>query len=280
MQIMSVDVFDPIPCLDEARELKVGFRDHPIDPDQPLFDEPLVALADYGVEGVNYYSQPNNATIDPVEGVTPNVFVRRTVAEKLAAADEFLLAHDGLAAMFDGRIKLYVRDGFRSPVLQEHLNNTVIPNLIRTQNPQWSEQQVAQRASQVMTSGLWSESSIPPHFTGGAADVILVRADDGSIINTGFKIVTLGSEAIHTDHLEAIDVEEHELVLARYARRALYNVLTSNEVGNVAMTNNPTETWHFSIYDQMWARLSNQPAALYGVPPEIPEELNLVEINN
>lgn len=279
---MSVEVLKPIPCLDEARELKVGYRGHPIDSDHELFREPLLPISEYGVNGVNYYSQPNNATIDPVEGVTPNVFVRKTVAEKLAAANEFLVAHDGIAALFDARVELYVRDGFRSPVLQAYLHDDVIPRLIRTQQPTWSEKQVQARVGQVIAYPQWSEASMPPHFTGGAVDLSLREVDSQKLVDTGHGKAELGKEAIHTDYLEGVlrgGLAIAGLERAINARRVLFNVMGSDEIGDVSMENNPTETWHYSLYDQMWGILRGHKTAFYGIPPEIPDELNIGSIN-
>lgn len=278
---MSLEVLAPIPCLDDTRELKVGYRGHPIDVNHPLYAEPLVPLCDYGVEGVNYYSQPNNATIDPVEGITPNVFVRKSVAEKLSAANEYIVSSDDLASLFDARIELYVRDGFRSPVLQAHLHDIVIPQLIRNQQPEWTEKQIQARVAQVIAYPQWSETSMPPHFTGGAVDLSLRVVETKELIDTGHGKAELGKEAIHTDYLE--DVVRHGLAIsgltrALHARRALYNIMASNEIGGASMENNPTETWHYSMYDQMWGILGGHPAALYGIPSEIPDELNIESI--
>lgn len=275
---MSVDLLKPIPDMEEARAVKERYRNHPVDLNHPLSVEPLVPVSDYGVDGVSYYSQPNSVTGDPVEGVTPNIFVRRTVAEKLAAANEFLLAHNGIATLYDQRVGLYVRDGFRSPVLQAYLHDTHIPRLLREQNPEWSEEQIAERRKKVIAMPAWSETSMPPHFTGGAIDVIVVGADDGEILNTGFRHVTLGENAIFTDYLERIDAEAEGLALARYTRRILHNIMTTDKVGKIAMTGNPTETWHYSYGDQMWAIIEGREAAFYGVPPVIPDELQLDEI--
>ncbi|MBP6005388.1 hypothetical protein KA531_00565 [Candidatus Saccharibacteria bacterium] len=278
---MAVDILKPIPCLDKARELKLEYRGHPIDSDHPLFSEPLVPISEYGVDGVSYYSQPNNATVDPVEGVTPNIFVRRSVAKKLRAANDFIVAHKGLAALFDGRIELYVRDGFRSPILQAHLHDTVIPRLVRTQNPDWTDEQIATRVSQVIAYPQWSQDTMPPHFTGGAVDLSLRSTDTGELIDTAHGKAQVGKEAIRTDFLEEVlrgGLAIEGLERALNARRVLHNVMTSEEVGGVSMENNPTETWHYSLYDQMWGILGGHEAAYYGVPPEIPEELQLTEI--
>lgn len=268
---MSVDVFKPIPCLDEARQIKARYADYSIDATNPAFSEPLVALADYGVEGISYYSQPNSVTTDPVEGVSPHIYVRKTVAEKLAASNEFIQTHEGITKLYDDRIKLYIRDGFRSPQLQGFLYNSYIPRLLSDQNPNWTKAQVLARRDEVIAL----PKPDAPHAGGGAVDAILVSATDGSILNTGFNHASLGESAINTDYLEGIDVATQGLSLALQTRRVLHNVLTSEEVGGIAMVNNPSETWHYSYGDQMWALLSGQPAALYGQPPELPEELQM-----
>lgn len=272
---MSVDLLTPIPCLDAERELKPSYMGHPIDQDSPIFNEPLVPVSNYGLDGVNYYSQPNSVTGGPVEGMTPHVFVRRTVAEKLEAVNCYLLESDEVARLFDTHVQLYIRDGFRPPQLQAYLHGVYIPQLLRTQNPEWSETEVLARRDQVIARPKQDSTAVSPHATGGAVDLIIVSADDGSIINTGFHHVTLGEKAIHTDYLEGIDVEAEDLIQAMIARRIVHNVMISDEVGAINMQNNPTETWHYSYGDQMWALLGGHPAAFYGLPPEIPDELVL-----
>ena len=46
---------------------------------------------------------------------------------------------------------------------------------------------------------------------------------------------------------------------AQANRRLLYWVMTEAEFAN-----NPTEWWHYSWGDQMWAKLAGQSAAHYG----------------
>jgi zinc D-Ala-D-Ala dipeptidase len=273
---VSVNLLQPIPNLDVAREIKANYREHPVDANQPFFDEPLVALSEYGVDGVSYYSQPNNATSVPVAGVSPNIFVRRTVAEKLASANAFLLSRDDLADVFGSRVELYVRDGFRSPALQKFLHDSLIPSLLRSQNPDWNETRIAERVKSVIAFPEFDATSMPPHFTGGAVDLSLRTYDTEEIIDTGRGKAELGRDAIHTDYLEKVlegGLSIDGLERALNARRVLYNVMTSAKIGGIALANNPTEAWHFSLYDQMWAILGGHKAALYGLPTSLPGEL-------
>ena len=55
---------------------------------------------------------------------------------------------------------------------------------------------------------------------------------------------------------------------ARANRRMLYWLMI--EAG---FTNHPDEWWHYSYGDQMWAKLSNKPAAFYGAAEPAPELL-------
>jgi zinc D-Ala-D-Ala dipeptidase len=267
---MKVDLFAPIPFLDKQRKLKLNYRKHPIDTSSPFFREPLVSIKEYGIDGVSYYSRKNNVTGDPVPGVKPDIYVRVSVAKKLAAANEFLRTADEVTKLFGGTLQLHVGDGFRPPELVALIHDELVPNLLRKQNPDWSEEQIKERIKHVVAYPEWSEQSMPPHFTGGAIDVGL-KVVGGDRLDVGRGRAELGKDDIYTDYLEKHAIGNKKLEKALYARRVLYNLLTSNKVGGVAMANNPTEEWHFSLYDQMWAILSKQPAALYGIPKDRPK---------
>jgi zinc D-Ala-D-Ala dipeptidase len=264
---MKLQLFTPIPNLDKTRQRKLNYRSHPIDASASLFTEPLVSIKAYGLAGVSYYSRPNNITGDPVPGVSPEIFVRQWVAEKLAAANEALSQADEVTNYFGGTLELYVSDGFRPPELIALIHDELVPKLLRTQHPDWTEEQIVERRKHVVAYPEWSEQSLPSHFTGGAVDIGL-KFVGGDRLAVGRGPAELGKDAIFTDYLEQHARGDKKLEKALYARRVLYNLLTSDQVGGVAMANNPTEEWHFSLYDQMWAKLSGKPAAFYGVPKD------------
>jgi len=267
---MKIDLLAPIPNLDKQRKLKLNYRDFPIDTDSPFYAEPLVTIEEYGLEGISYYSQKNNATGDPVPGVSPHIFVRKSVAKKLAAANEFLKSSAEVTELFGGTVQLNVRDGFRSPKLIALIHDTLVPNLLKRQHPDWSEEQIKERRKHIVAYPKWSKQSMPPHFTGGAVDLSL-KLVGGDLLDVGRGRAEVGKDAIFTDYLEQHALGNKKLEKALYVRRILYNVLTTESVGGVAMANNPTEEWHFSLFDQMWAAVSEQPAAFYGVPENLDE---------
>ncbi|HTE57692.1 MAG TPA: hypothetical protein VK694_03025 [Verrucomicrobiae bacterium] len=265
---MKIDLLAPIPNLDGQRKRKLDYRDHPIDTNSPFYTEPLVSIKDYGLGGVSYYSRENNVTGDPVPGVSPHIFVRKSVAKKLAATNEFLRQATELKEIFGGTLELYIGDGFRSPELIALIHDELLPNLLKRQHPNWSEEQIKERRKHVVAYPEWSKTSMPPHFTGGAVDLNL-KVVGGERLDVGRGPAEFGKDAIFTDYLEKHALEDKKFEKALYARRVLYNILTSESVGGVAMANNPTEEWHYSLYDQMWAKLCNKPAAFYGVPEDL-----------
>ena len=78
-------------------------------------------------------------------------------------------------------------------------------------------------------------------FMGGIFD------DASDISNTDFFEMESQKQALSFSEIEALQ-----------NRRLLYHLMTS-----AGFANNPTEWWHFSYGDQMWAKLTNQPSAFY-----------------
>jgi len=144
----------PIPIMDEARQNKIGYGDVPIDQANELYNEPIVALAELGISGQSYYSRPNAATVEPVPGVDPNQYLRRSVA----------------VAFFGGRVEIYVQDALRPLSLQQHLYDDVFPALIRKQSPGISDEDLVERRSQLIAKPSNDANRPSPHATGGAFD--------------------------------------------------------------------------------------------------------------
>src|SRR5690606_40003770 len=101
------------------------------------------------------------------------------------------------------------------------------------------------------------EDGPSPHSTGGAVDLTL-RWRGGESLFMG-SLFADPSPVSHTAHFEALkgrlSFSEEE---ARANRRLLYWLM--REAG---FASNPSEWWHFSYGDQMWAKLLGWPEALY-----------------
>jgi D-alanyl-D-alanine dipeptidase len=251
----------PIPDLAELRAIKHSYPDYPIDSENPLFDEPVVSLHEYGIAGISYYSQPHRATGEPVPGVRPEPLVRRSVAEKLFIVKDTLSQSDDLTRILGGRAVLIVRDALRSRGLQQHLFDVILPNVLRTANPDWDEARVQ---AELPNLAARPSDKPTPHMTGAAVDVDLIR-EDGSRIDFG-KV--LGTATVQTDYHEgrALDQNHPLNPAAQKVRRALYWAMLDQ-----GFANHPYEFWHYSYGDQMWALFSGAPAALYGEVEAAPD---------
>ena len=280
---MSIELLRPIPDYTAARALE-GYREYPIDPGHPSYAEPLVRLADYGVTGLSYYSQPNKTTGDPVPGATSDIYVRRSLAEKLGAVNEFLLSSSAITKLIGrkGRgVELNAREGFRSVEVQAYAHQVGVPARIRREYPLWSEAEVLAYRDKMIANPTVNATTLPPHYSGGAFDVSLQYQGTDEQVKTGYGLPQFGPTAPYPDFLEPLDEADAAFIgltgdayrLALNARRILHNLMTTDEVGGIALVSNPREIWHYSVGDQMWAQLTGADAAYYGYPPEIPDAL-------
>ena len=259
----------PVPDQTAAREQKQGFRDYPLVLRGVHADEPVVDIALYGLAGQNYYSRPNGATNDPVPGVEPAVYLRRSIAEKLAEINRTLQLAPEVAEIFGGEVELYVQDGLRPLALQKQLYQEVFPRLIRAQFPDLTPAQVRKRRDQLIANPKCTPDSPPPHATGAAVDVTLryKRAElgyvSGSSMNMGRSATDVGSVA-DPDYFEYTPISARQLSAQTY-RRAYYWILRGAVLGeDTGFVVNPTEWWHWSYGDQLWAKLTEAPAAFFG----------------
>jgi D-alanyl-D-alanine dipeptidase len=259
----------PIPDLTEARKVKAGYREHALLDDGVHSDEPLVDIELYGIAGQSYYSRPNNATSDPVPGVEPTILVRKTIAEKLAAINYELQNSDVIEKLFGGKVELYIEEGFRPPELQAKLYNETFPYIIGQQHPDWSEKQILKRRDEL--SAAPPEKGKPsPHATGAAIDVKLRFQHEHLGYVTGLDI-DMGHGDADTSGTANPDYYEHLATYSRAdkkaqkSRRIFYWVMKGGLNGDDSgFVVNPTEWWHWSYGDQMWAHLTRAPRAFYG----------------
>lgn len=266
---------DPIPLMDDARRIKVGYGDVPIDHNSELYNEPLVALSDFGIAGQSYYSKPNPATIEAVPGVDPKLYLRQSVATTLAKLNR-MLQQPQVTEFFGGKVELYVEDALRPLSLQRRLYEEVFPALIRKQNPGISEEAVAARRSQLSAIPSTDADRPSPHATGGAFDLSLRYSEDGPTHKAG-DMVEIGhtdadtSERVNPDYFEQHAPQTPQEELAQRNRRAFYAILTGAAFGiETGFQNNPTEWWHWGRGDQLSARLAGQSKAVYSLaePPK------------
>lgn len=263
-------LLQPIPDYTADRKAKSGYRDHPILTIGKHDDEPLVDIAEYGIAGQSYYSRPNNLTDDPIPGIEPALYVRRSIAEKLAAINYELQNSEVIEKLFGRKVELYINEGYRAPELQKKLYEEVFPYILGQQHPDWTEKQILARRDELSAKPS-AEAGPSPHATGAAVDLNFRYADEnlgyvaGTEINFGLDIARVegASAPDYFEHLAKLSDEQKE---ARKNRRIFYwtmrGALNGDDSGFVV---NPTEWWHWSYGDQMWAKLTKAPEAFYGL---------------
>lgn len=253
-------LLEPVPSMDNSFEQKQGYGELPIDTTHELFSEPLVAISDYGIAGRAYYSAPNMATGDAVEGVEPTPFVRRSIAETLAHVNDLLRAQE-VTELFGGNVELYIKEGLRPVWLQQRLYEVEMPRLIAAQNVDMSEAEVLSRRDQLIAKPSHDPLRPSPHATGGAFDLTL-RYLSGVEVDMGH--VDGDTLRVSPDYFEKnppVSLIEEQY---REYRRAFYNIMTGNAFDEpTGFVVNPTEWWHYGRGDQLSEKVRGSTNAYY-----------------
>lgn len=256
---IQVALLTKVPDMSWHRAEKPKYRTISIDSSHPLHGEEIVPLNSYGVLSRSYYSRPNNATGDPVPGVKPEVFVRKSVAEKLARINQRLSAPE-VTHFFGGKIELFVEEGWRDPRLQQYLHDEVIPTLIRKElahkeaelGAEAFEEMVRQEASRkIAWSPATAQDSPSPHATGGAVDLTLRYRDTHERIffGRGPAQMVNRTDPDTFEHTPPTDMNEQLTAQNLYALHAIMRGIAFDEL--TGFEPNPTEFWHWSLGDQL-----------------------------
>jgi D-alanyl-D-alanine dipeptidase len=242
----------------QAARRKGDYRAHPIDDTAPEHGEPMVELRDAGLAGANHYAAPHNPPYHTA----------------VAGSTESLRARDGIAARLgrvNGRLApygldLWVFDAWRPIAVQNHFHDHWMPDYLSRARPEltgdalWAE--VTRYWARGAPGGVIDPASPPPHATGAAVDLTIRDRATGAHLFMGsiFDDVT---DLSNTDAFEGTtDAMSFSALEARDNRRMLFWVMAAE-----GFANNPTEWWHFSWGDQMWARITGAAAAVYGPAP-------------
>ncbi|MGQ0533790.1 MAG: M15 family metallopeptidase [Caulobacteraceae bacterium] len=237
----------PPPPEDRAR----GYRDTPIAFEGNANAEPLVCIADYSIAGKNHYAYARNP---PYYAVIPGsidaLYLRQGAAERLRDVNARLAA---------AGLELFLFDGWRPQQVQAYFHDRWLRAELRKRKPHLSDDQLAAEVQNYWAAPSGGRDAPSPHSTGGAVDLtIRWRGGDplwmGSLFDDASPLAHAGrfEAEISPDAFSFSDEE------ARANRRLLYWLMA-----DAGFASNPSEWWHFSFGDQMWAKLRNEPEALY-----------------
>ncbi len=237
----------PPPPEDRAR----GYRDMPIAVDGKANVEPLVRVSEYSINGQNHYAQPRNP---PYYAIIPGsieaLYLRQGAAVRLRDVNTRLAAAD---------LELFLFDGWRPQAVQAYFHDSWLPAELRKRKPDLPEDQLAAEVRNYWAAPSAGRDAPSPHSTGGAVD-LTIRWRGGDQLWMG-SLFDDASPIAHTDRFEG-DISPEAFSFsneeARANRRLLYWLMV-----DAGFASNPSEWWHFSFGDQMWAKLRGEPEALY-----------------
>ncbi len=245
----------PIPMMEELFERKQNYRDHNMNLDSELNKEGHVEIKSLNLAGENYYHKTSNPPYyTSIGGSIPQVYLRKSVAEKFRMINKEKLNPFGL--------EIYVYDGFRPMEVQNYFHDKWFPKYLQGKNPNLEGEELKKEVENYWAPGgeTIDPKSPPPHSTGAAVDLTIRYIESGQLLNMGsiFDDVT---PSAHPDYFEK-QSKERDLTFteedAMKNRRILYWLLIEQD-----FIVNPTEYWHGSWKDQMWAKLKNEEAAEY-----------------
>lgn len=247
---MEIDQYNekPIPNLDKKREKKLGYRNYPIE----NIDEEYVDVLTLGIAGENYYNKKFK-DLKKESGAISELILRKSIADKLIAINK-KLNNVGL--------ELFVIDAFRPIQVQNYMHDVHAPSQLQERHPEWSKDRIMEEVSKFWAFGGTKNGEIdplspPPHSTGAAIDLSIRKIGASEQLNMNADFDGLSDKSF-TDYYED-SVEKNELANeAQGNRRLLYWIMIES-----GFENNPTEWWHFSYGDQMWAKLLDKKCAIY-----------------
>jgi len=252
-----------------ALGLKEGYRETPIDLDGEGEREPCVEARSLGLDGDNHY----NSTFNPpyyecVPGSIPGLYLRAAVGAKLVGVNARLA---GLG------VALYLFDAWRPQAIQRYFHDEWFPAYLKSRSPHLAGAALLDEVEKYWAAPSAGPSSPAPHATGGAVDLTLMFRETRQPLYMGgiFDDLTRAAwtDGFEPDLLSVGETPSMSDEEARANRRLLYWAMT--EAG---FANNPTEWWHYSWGDQLWARLTNERAAIYGAcDPLAPQRLKGLE---
>lgn len=168
---------------------------------------------------------------------------------------------------------IQIFDAFRPVSVQQFMVDQAIAEIAIARNLNPEALSDADRAVILLeVQTFWALPSVdpatpPPHSTGGAIDITLVKAD-GEPLDMGSPIDELSPRS-YPDHFANADPDHNPdpdpnpnpnpVPTFHQRRQLLKRVLTQ-----AGFVQHPNEWWHFCYGDQMWAWLSRAPYAYYG----------------
>jgi D-alanyl-D-alanine dipeptidase len=236
-----------------ARAARVGCRQRiPIRRDNALYAEPMAEAQSFGLRGENFYASPHNPPYWlKVEGATEKLLLRQSMGAKLAKINARAAA---------AGLELFLFDAWRPRAVQAFFHDVWMPNELKRRHPGLSGAALTAEVERYWAAPSQDENAPAPHATGGAVDLTLRRiGGDPLWMGSLFDDVTALANRDRFENLsdENFSFSDQE---AQANRRLLHWLMVEE-----GFAGHPDEWWHFSWGDQMWAALTGESHAHYGL---------------
>lgn len=265
----------PVPDFAHKRALKkeTGYAHIELNTQHPLFNDPLVRLADYNVRGISYYAHQSwIGEGSGFDAAVKEAWVRQDIAERLQRVNTFLRSPEAafIREALGGTIDVFVTDALRPVELIEELYNRVVPQSIKADHPELTEEEVLKWRDHRMAK----PDANAPHASGGAIDIVLSYPNTNQKVPAGFdrnNMETMLPE--YYENLEKLRPLTKDEQFAQVARRILHHALMAadSERGGESFVNNGLELWHFGTGDKLSGLIAGR-AAYYGHIDQIPTD--------
>lgn len=234
----------PVPLRPENAGTALNYHQMPVDMTSPLWNEPLVKASAVGLSNQSYYhiADGSNAPYGAqIPGSLPDVWMRKSIADKLLRINETLAPQD---------LELHVHDAYRPIETQKALWDHFIEKgrqQLQTGDPETLREFAGHFASEPHGFDPTNPETWPTHNTGASVDVTLRQKSTGKILDMGSGFDE-ASDASFTDTFEknAGNIE------SRNNRRTLHQAMIDE-----GFTNYPYEWWHYDFGTQMWLQNSD-----------------------
>ncbi len=183
-------------------------------------------------------------------GTTAECYARMTIRELLLKAATLLPQH----------LRLVVLDAWRSKELQQYLYQQC-QNALERIYPDLNKEEITAITQQYVAPPQTKPEAPPPHFTGGAVD-LLIATKDGMPLFFGSPFDDpneISATRYFEEKLETGDTLSAPETTALRNRRLLYHVMTKAGFVNLV-----SEWWHFEYGTQRWAYQKEKDSAIYG----------------
>jgi zinc D-Ala-D-Ala dipeptidase len=238
-----------ISILDPSR-FAGSYRRAPVDRNDVRYLEPLARLEDYDIAFESYYARSdggNQPFCCRIEGSRDDVWLRRTLAEKLAAANERLRSFGAELFVFDGYRPVECQRGLWEFYLAKARRELVKPS--DSDCRAYASEFVADpSAFDELDSRTWLA-----HMTGAAADLTLRDVTSGKLLEMGSRFEDY-SPVSNNDYFErqlaagSIRADDVRLQNRRLLNWALTEEGVLNQTTGVY--------WHYDWGNQPYVRTS------------------------